>query len=397
MAPFTETSFNLKRVRFNEAPPRKGNLHRALLSGALFLAVFALRLSYCFQAPIHTTDILRNLGFSSQLFHEGAALYFRKASDYRPAPWSYYWPETGFIYPPVTLIFFASLSLLKSIAWAKIALTLCDLASSYILAVNTSRWLGLLLFASPALIWWTSHEGQFESLHLLLMLLCGHFALRKRWFLAGLMLALGIQTKLFSVLLFPFLLGELGNLESERAPAAKRAAAGFVGGFLPFLPFYHAQPKILLLPFLQKTPVFFNTYGWNFLRKANFGADDWLTISWNAFFSCASLATLLLFAIRSWKSPRRIFPAIGPLSFWVVVKSLHWAFPWYAIQLPGLLFPLLREKKLFLLLMALSFLQDFDAGRFIMGIRYGNRSSPEVVTQLQKCLTSCEFGPQRSP
>ena len=67
------------------------------------------------------------------------------------------------------------------------------------------RWLGAIYWASPASIWWVSHEGQFKPLQSL-FLIAAILALKHHRTLAFLLLALAIQVKLLAILMLPWFL-----------------------------------------------------------------------------------------------------------------------------------------------------------------------------------------------
>lgn len=352
--------------------------------------VLAARFNFCFQVPTRTTDTFRHIGYTSHLWTHGPAIYKTRASDFKPEAWASNWGEVGYIYPPFTLVFFSLFSLFGAgIAWAKLAFTFCDIGSAYLLAEHSSKWMGLLLLSMPSMVWWTSHEGQFESVHLLLMILCCHFALRGRFLPAGVFLGLGIQTKLFSVLLLPFLAVEIYKDRSKLKERFKFLSLGVAVAFAPFLPFYFSKPTILLMPFRENTTLAFNPFAWNFLDSRYFKYMPAWLIGWNAFFSDLIVVLLVLMMIRQRAIWQRWIATLTPLGFWVVVKSLRWAHFWYPIQFPALLFPF--KGRIFATFLVLTFFLDASGAAYTLGIEHGRKEFADKVEQMKRCLLKCDY------
>jgi len=174
----------------------------------------------------------------------------------------------GYIYPPLALLFFAIFGGLGfGLFWVKLALTLFDLGSSILIARATSWWAGLLVFSAPVTVWYTSHEGQYESMVTFFVVLAVISARNGRWVWTGASFMLALQTKQLSLLIAPYLLYEI-FLRRHLQPS--RAIFGFLGGFfgafLPFIPFYLWRHDLWLLP-LQNQENLLNPFYWPFFWK----------------------------------------------------------------------------------------------------------------------------------
>ena len=249
-------------------------------------------------------------------------------------------------------------------------LTVCDVVSAYTLTkITHNKWAGLFLYAMPSTIWWTSHEGQFESLSLMFMLLTTRLALQNKWKLSGFTLALGIQTKIFGVLLVPALVYFLLKVKKEyRAKYIKNILLGVGIGFCLFSPFYIEKPLLLFSPLIDNTNRLFNPFWWNIFDKRYFELiPSWLVL-WNFLLSAAILLSLMAVWFKKYRSEYLIF--LPSISFWVIVKSLSWATFYYPIHFLGTLPLLSKYKKLFFALLVLAFLQDGRVVALILNMRH---------------------------
>ncbi len=197
----------------------------------LLLAGAVLRLYYCTQAPIYTTDLLRNLGYGKAFLTWGFKLYDMVPFDFSPWHSQFLWPNRVYPYPAVTMLFFALIANIHpSLFFGKLVLTLIEAVNTgLIYRLSRDRLLVLLYWFNPISLWFVSHEGQFEPMVILFMLLAierlvkGHGS-------AFLYLGLAIQTKLFPIFLIPYFMARM----SWRDP--KRLAQEWGWGALSLLP-----------------------------------------------------------------------------------------------------------------------------------------------------------------
>lgn len=343
-------------------------LVRRRLSGAAcwcfataFLATLLIRIHYCAQPPDDSSDLYRHLGYTSHFFENPRGFYWLMPDSFPNEFWSGFWTEVGYIYPPAALLFFAPFGHFGiGLFWVKLALTLCDLGSALLIARATSWWAGLLVFSAPVTVWYTSHEGQYESLVTLLIVLSVFFLRKGRWKTAGAAFMLAIQTKQFAILIAPYMVYEVFFRPHVRQ---SRVAVGFLTGFaaafLPFLPFYLWRHDLWLLP-LQNQGNLLNPFFWPlFWIKGvpeHFDEVSRLRIVWNAIASTAPLVVLGLFLSRG-PFRRRLPQALPCLLFWIMLKSLSWVMNWYLILVPALTFALWRHRRWMVLLLVFYWLQ----------------------------------------
>jgi hypothetical protein len=328
---------------------------------SLFLVTLAIRLWCCTLAPEDTSDLYRHLGYTSHLLENPRAFYWMLPTAWPGEHWTTFWTEVGYIYPPLTLLFFAFFGTLGiGLFWVKLALTLLDLGSALLIARASSWWAGLLVFSAPVTVWYTSHEGQYESLVTFLIVLSVLAARNGRWIMAGAAYMLALQTKQPAILIAPYLFYEI-LIRRHLHPV--RAIAGFLGGFaaafLPFLPFYLWRHDLWLLP-LQNQENVYNPFYWPLFwhpaAMAHFEEVSRFRMAWNAVVTNLPILILVLFLTRG-SFPRRFMQASPSLMFWAMVKSLAWAMNWYMIFLPGFTFALWRHRRWMILLLVFYWLQ----------------------------------------
>ena len=233
-----------------------------------FVVTMLLRLCYCTQAPDDSSDLYRHLGFTSHFWENPRAFYWLMPWQFPGEFWSSFWTEVGYIYPPMALLFFAIFGGLGAgLFWVKLVLTLFDLGSALLIARATSGWAGLLVFSAPVTVWYTSHEGQYESMVTFLVVVAVLGARSGAWFRAGAFFMLALQSKQLALLIAPYLLYEIfvrRHLHPRRTMV--RFLAGFLAAFLPFLPFYLWRHDLWLLP-LQNQQNLLNPFYWPLFWK----------------------------------------------------------------------------------------------------------------------------------
>ena len=358
-----------------------------------FLIALVVRLIYCAQAPDDTSDLYRHLGFTSHFFENPQAFYWLKPSQFPNEFWSQFWTEIGYIYPPLALLFFAVFgSLGIGLFWVKLALTLFDLGSSVLIARATSWWAGLLVFSAPVSVWYTSHEGQYESMVTFLVVLAILGARSGRWIWAGAAFMLALQTKQFAILIAPYLLYEIfirRHLHPHKAILG--FLAGFLGAFLPFIPFYCWRHDLWLLP-LQNQVNLLNPFYWPFFwRKgvmAHFEEVSHLRMVWNEVVTTIPLVILAVFIARG--SFLRRFPqALPSISFWLMIKSIAWAMNWYMILIPGLTFALWRHRRWMVVLLIFYWLQCGQQVASYIGD--DDQEEDDSVTRFHDSIWHCDY------
>jgi len=358
-----------------------------------FLLTLVIRLYYCAQAPDDTSDLYRHLGFTSHFFENPAVFYKLLPSQFPHEFWSQFWTEIGYIYPPLALLFFAVFGTLGAgLFWVKLTLTLFDLGSAFLIARATSWWAGLLVFSAPVTIWYTSHEGQYESFVTFLVVLAVLSARSGRWLWTGAAFMLALQTKQLALLVAPYLLYEIflrRHLEPRKAVVG--FLIGFFATFLPFAPFYWCRHDLWLLP-LQNQENLLNPFYWPlFWRKGvmeHFEDVSHIRIVWNEVVTTCPLVLLLVFTTRgSWQ--RRIPQALPSIMFWIMIKSMAWVMNWYVILIPGLTLSLWRHRRWLIVLLVFYWLQ---CGQQVASYAGDNdREEDGTVTRFQKSLWHCNY------
>ncbi len=354
-----------------------------------FLLAIAYRLYACFQVPLLTTDVFRNLGYGSHAMENNFTIYQTRAINFKPEPWSVLWPDITYTYPPAALVFFYTFSIFQlGIFWVKLTLTIIDLFCAYLFYRHVSKLAATLFFCAPVSLWYTSHEGQFEALETLLIILSVLTIRAKQWRIAGFLLAISFQVKIWGILVVPWLLYEAWRSRSHPSFTSLlgKVAQGVVLGFIPFLPYYLQKPDLLLTPFKDPLSHFinFNPFTWNPLATSHW------TFYWFSFWTYMALIALVIAGIDGWKKRHSIF-SLSPLaSFLVILKSLKWAQFWYLIAAPGFLFCFLPQRKLIHLLLVIYIMHSLDSPVLIIKERsLGNVIGPQIHLAMESCLFTC--------
>ena len=364
---------------------RQELLDRSLL--VLFFLVLAYRIYACFQVPLDTTDVLRNLGYARHAMDNGFAIYNTQGIDFRPEIWTFLpWKNLTFQYPPVTLIFFYIFSILGlGIFWVKLTLTLIELACAYLFYKRISKVAAILFFCAPVSLWFTSHEGQFEALLTLFIILNAIAVKDKHWRLAGFLFAISIQVKQFGILIAPWMLYEMwrGQSSDSFIYILRKVTQGVVLGFVPFLGYYLQKPDLLLIPFLTMSGIqSSNVFSWSLKGGGR------LPISLPSLFTSASLIILLLVVISERKKVGTIVSFVPLASFFFVIKSLKVARPWYLIVSPGFLFCFSQRKTLICLLLVIHLMQSYKTTLKMLG-KLDYHEPPENVYIMESCMFNC--------
>ena len=370
-------------------------LVRRRLSGwarVFFIVAFAvtlvIRLAYCAQAPDDSSDLYRHLGFTAHFWENPSAFYWLRPWQFPHEFWSQFWTEVGYIYPPLALLFCAIFGGLGvGLFWVKFALTLFDLGSAYLIGRATSWWAGLLVFSAPVTIWYTSHEGQYESMVTFFVVLAVLSARNGRWGWTGASFMLALQTKQLSLLIAPYLLYEIflrRHLQPRRAIFG--FLGGFVGAFLPFTPFYLWRHDLWLLP-LQNQENLLNPFYWPFFWKKgaldHFEDISRLRLVWNEVVTTMPLIILGFFLTRG-SFPRRVPQSLPSIAFWVMIKSMAWVMNWYVILIPGLTLALWRHRRWMVVLLIFYWLQCGQQVASYVGD--DDREEDTTITRFQESI-----------
>jgi hypothetical protein len=365
-------------------------LERWLL--ALFLFASLYRIYACFQVPLVTTDVIRNLGYASHALENNFAIYNTLAIDFNGEIWSRFWSNLTYPYPPVTLLFFYIFSIFNlGIFWVKLTLSFINLACAYLFYKKISKVAAILVFCAPISLWYTSHEGQFEALQTLFIILNAITIKNKHWRLAVFFLAISIQVKQMGLLIAPWMLYKIWRgQDSESLPSVLgKATQGLVLGFFPFLGYYLQTPYLLLQPFLTIRDIpldFSNPFAWRLLN-----------------FYYVPLIVLVLTVILGWNKIERIVSVVPLGSFWCLIKSLKVARVWYTIVSPGFLFCFPQRKKLICLLLVLHIMENLSSvSLLVLSEPFGFVDSPqmrkreymeskETRTIMESCMFKCNM------
>ena len=377
----------------------RSHTFRARLPVFLIGLTLIVRVAFCVSPPSDTSDLYRHLGFTSHWWENPADFYHRVPTDFGEEFWTRFWGEMGYIYPPLALLFFAPLgSLGVGLVWVKMILTIFDLLSACLIGRTLSWWAGLLLFSAPVSVWYTSHEGQYESLVTLLLVLSILSARRGRWIVCGSFFQLALQTKQLALFAAPYFLWEIFQRTSDlRRKAFTRFAAGWFVTLLPFLPFYHWRHDLWLLPLVNQGNVLNSYYWpafWTFTGMEHFDGVSRLRISWNEAVSLISLVVLLAFVVRG-SLMRRLPQDLPSIGFWSAIKSMSWVMNWYVLLLPGLNLCLWRHRRWFLLLCVLYW---FQCGQEVAGF-FGDDDPEAGSSQIRfrECLWHADYRMKASP
>ncbi|MGC9326026.1 MAG: glycosyltransferase family 87 protein, partial [Candidatus Hinthialibacter sp.] len=303
-----------------------------VIFAGLAVLVLAGRIYYCFQLPLYTTDLLRNLGYGKAFWDYGFALYDMTAFDLSPWPCQFLWHNYHYTYPPLTLLLFGLIAALHtSMVWGKIVLTIFDALSAWIIGrASGDRWLGLLYWINPISIWYTSREGQFEG-YVVFWTVLAVWALQRRKPWAYGLLGAAVQAKFFPLFLGPLFLARM----SWKAPA--RLAREWAWGLAAFLPslaafLWGGYPEHLM----EKNyvpPV--NPISWSIGEPGVYQHFPVWLISSHWVVSVG----FLLFCLYGMRRTQQVLPWIAPVVFVVLVRLSQMAQFWYFMLLPAFCLP----------------------------------------------------------
>jgi hypothetical protein len=296
-----------------------------ILIGRLYLAT---------QPPINSTDLLRYVGFGKEFWTYGLEIYNYTPRDFGDAPYANLWPDLQFIYPAMSMLFFAVVAgIWPSLFFARLVLTLIELANGLLIArITGDRLYGLFYFLNPVSIWWISGEGQYEALVAFFTLLAMlHLTLRTVWSYGW--LGLAIQAKYWPGVLLPYFLSQ------ERRP---RPLVIFIIAFVPSLLFTLFSNYIFHIFGSQVMASNCNALVWNIADDSRTcGTPMWQLIIY-AIATYGALLIVLIGVALDRRSPERVLTYVGLLVFLIYYKSITWAASWYLPMLPVFAVPIRR-------------------------------------------------------
>ncbi len=326
----------------------------------LVAAATIYRLYLCLQPPITSTDLLHNIGFGKEFWKYGLTIYNYPARHFIGTPYAGLWPHQHFIYPALSMLFFAFLAKIwPALFFGKLVLTAIEGLNAFLIwKISGDRLLALLYYISPASLWWVSREGQYEPLVVLFGLTALYFLSRRpQW--AYFNLALAIQTKYTPGFLLPYFLGK---------KTGWKEGLFFIVGFIPSILFILRSEYVFRIFTPGYMPTNCNSYTWNIFDADKLcGTPSWLVVI-NAVLTYGILILCLAFAIRRilmvrqahhngpWKSRvlnslkgGQVFEYLGLVLFIIFVKSIGAAGFWYIPTMPLFVLPIdkPRQRRLF--------------------------------------------------
>jgi Gpi18-like mannosyltransferase len=347
--------------------------------------------AFCFETPLVTADVFRKLGYSSHFFEDPIGLYRTYTFEFEPEPWTNVWNKLPWIYLPGTTVFFAMFAELGlGIFWVKVFLTLCDFASSFVLYKLKQPLLAVLVLVLPQSVFYTSHEGQYESLLVLLLLLTLFSIRNKQWFLSGLVYFLAIQLKQGAIFFLPFVAYEiLWGLDFDRI---KRF---FFGGFvaiIPFIPIYIHHPFLFFYPWMLRGGQKISSVYWDMFDVSRHNWIPTELLALNQIASYLSVAVFLVLVVLETRSKglRGTAQTLPGLVFWCALKSLSVMQFWYFILVTPFLALIENRKHFVWLLVFLLLLSGSRSIRLLSSEPFGFQIGAYVRGQMERCMMVCD-------
>lgn len=305
----------------------------------LFMGVGILRLFYCMQLTVNTGDAARHVCWGIVANQYGYGMIDKPLFLFGTQLRSISWSGLPYNYPVICL-FFDQLcaGLYPSVFCMKLMLTGIEaLNSMLVYKYARSRLLALLYWISPISIWWVSHEGQFEPLqNLMVILALILFKDEKRRNLAYVMLGLAVQVKLTAVFILPYFV-----LTEWKAKLLLKRSGYVALGFLPTILVSLVTDPFSLLTrsaALRYNPYFFNVF--------NLGMFKWnpvWLVSVNQISTYLLLMFLCVYGLR--KCQRKVWAEVGPaILFLIFIKLVPNAQFWYMVALLPMFLPISNER-----------------------------------------------------
>lgn len=321
---------------------------------ALLAAAAALRLYYCFQLPSNTGDVVRHICWGLIVNAQGYAPIATPLRSLVPSLSFVSWSVLPYNYPIISLLFDQlSAAIYPSVLVMKLLLTGIEALNALLVRKHTGNWwLALLYWGAPMSVWWVSHEGQFEALQNLFVLLALlAFQNEPRRSAAYFLLGLGVQTKLTAAFLLPYFL--LRERKVASLPGRLGALAlAFVPSLLTALV---ANPLALLS---KSTTMVYNPYYFNFLDKDMFLWNPPWMVAGNQIASYGLLIALLAYGFSRRQRLPEVLPAALLLLF---IKLSPIAQFWYMLTVFPFLLTISDRRARDLLLGASQALLDIHS------------------------------------
>jgi hypothetical protein len=327
------------------------------LSAAMIAITAAVRVYLCTQAPVETTDLVRNAAYGEAFFRYGFRVYDMLPRQLHSHHFRHFeWPTHVYDYPFTSLFFYALLTRLShQLAVFKLVLTAMDLVSGLLLARLTRMPLmAAAYFAAPLCLWWTSVEGQTESFMALLCLLSLDSLRREHQATAFAFWGAAIQTKGLPLLLAPAFLWAKG----QRVRNAGVLALSFIPSVLALM-FSSYVARMFSAGYKPTWP---HAFRWNPLQGRPQSISDVLFMSEAAYsyllfalvsLGAARVAYRVLVGRSRW--PRLLqYAPLWLLLFWF--KHALWTQHWYFIMVPAFA-TLISDRRTRLALIGLSLIE----------------------------------------
>jgi hypothetical protein len=346
----------------------KGQTRSFYMLACAYALILLGRLYLTTQPPINSTDLLRYIGFGKEFWTYGLAIYNYTPRDFGNTPYSNLWPDLKFIYPAMSMLFFAAVAgIWPSLFFARLVLTLLELANGLLITrITGDKLYGLFYFLNPVSIWWISGEGQYESLVVFFTLLALlHLTMRTAWSYGW--LGLAIQAKYWPGVLLPYFLNQERRL---------RPLVIFVIAFVPSLLFILFSDYIFHIFGSQVMATNCNAFVWDFLDDTRTcGTPMWQLVI-NAVATYGALLVVLTGIVLDRRNPERWLTYVALLAFIVYYKSISWATSWYLLMFAILAIPIRRPWIRWAVLL-LSFVEPIAwAGIFGAPIGWVNPAPP---------------------
>ena len=333
--------------------PRSDDVTRWITRSVMGLALIA-RVYLCTLAPVETTDLMRNAAYGDAFLRYGFRVYDMYPRELHSPYYQHIdWPQHVYDYPFYSLLFYALLSLVShELAVFKLVLTAIDLVSSWLIArITRTPWLAVAYFAGPLFMWWTSVEGQTESLMAWLCLLALDALRREHQVSAFALWGAAIQTKGLPLLLAPV----FARVERHRVRNTLVLLASFIPSLLAMMYGSYVSRMFFDANYKPRWP---HQFRWRPFHHSRWVIDA-LYVSEAAYsyvlFALVSLGVArvayLVFTGRSRWTRWLPYAPLLSLLFWF--KQAAWTQHWYFILVPAFA-TLIRAPRLRLLVILVS-------------------------------------------
>jgi hypothetical protein len=272
------------------------------------------------------------------------------------------WGQIPMNYPPLTGGFFQAVAWIHpSLFAAKLALTALEALCAWLVArVTGDRRLGIGYWCLPLSIWWVSHEGAFEPLQNLFVLLA-LLAWQRRRELAPGALLLAVQVKVFALFLAPWVAWT--SLRNRRSALA--AAPWTVAALLPTALAMLAYPVLLQVVHTIGAGGRFNVYDWRALFDASY--RWWLPVRFVVWVQAATAVALVWLGIEVVRAPAHALPWLGAFLFLAAAKFLTVFQPWYFLAFLPLWLPAVPAPRRFGWLILTQFCEPLSVWQLLFG------------------------------